>query len=1599
VALRKTIHILKKTLLWTIFIIAAFIVLIPVSLYVPAVQEVAKNIACRELSESSGMEISLQRIRLNFPLTLELDNLSVKESGDTLLAARKIYADVAVWPLFSGKINVRNVSLSDADYRLNNADSAVFLTAHIKNFTSTGTNLGFDMKQINVGKTFLDGADIALMLKDTTTVSSTDSTKTDMIISVPDIRLRNIRFHMKMLPTIDSLNTFIGNAQLLDGWLDMALQKIDVGSLNVDSITATYLTPSAEFLKNYKSTTSTADTTLTTQPQSTTPWTINARHIGITGNETVYATAGAQPVSGLDINYIQVNDIKIEIDSFYNQSTNIRVPLTMLHATERCGLNLTASGIFEMDSTAIHAHKFNITTPSTDILLDAMMSLGDISKNPSVPLRLKANGTVALSDIYAAMPSVAKMMKGLPSKEKINLIADIDGTSGALNIGKLSADMPGYISISAKGQVKNPMDFKRMDGQIDINGRIRNADFLKAQILDKQTGPAINIPPMTINGKINYHPGIINGSININSGNGNMALNAKWNQKAEGYDTKLISRNFPIQKFMPGLGVADLTVDAKVKGHGYDPEKRSTRIKADINLGHVSYNGQSLRDITINASIDTCRLTGHVISYNEAADIDVDLTAWFGKQGYEWDLSGDIRNLDLKALGLTKEPMNGTTEIYTSGRFNPRNGDIDAELSLNGFNWIMAEQRLNVPEATAKFITNDTLTNASVDMGDFKAIVTSPCGLDTLMRHSDATFTFITNVIKTKNLDVIELQRTLPQLHADISIGNRNPISNYLATYSGLEFKDAKLEFDNDTLISMHGEVNGFQSGTTRLDKIGLNLSQKKKFLVYRINVDNEPGTMDDFAHVNLAGYISADKLLTHIKQSNIKGKQGFVLGLSAHMSDSTLTLKFVPFNPTIAYKNWQINHDNSVVYSFDSHHLDANLKLMSDSSSLHLYTEHIAEDSVHQEDVILKLNNIKLSEWLSLSPFAPPVKGVINANLRFRWDDKQLTGKGTVDVNNLYYGRERVGTFGLGLDVANDPKSGLLRANADLFVDGVKVITASGNLNDSTAVNPFLLDFSMIHFPLRVVNPFLPKDMAQFSGMLNGRMDITGDLANPIFNGYLDFDSTAVKVGIMGSSYAFSEEKIPVDSNVVRFTNFSIAGLNGKDLKINGTVDASHLSNIGIDLSMTARDMQIVNSARPRGANIYGKAFIDLDATAKGNMQFLKIDADLNILAGTNVTYVIQDAASKLTSQSNNEMVRFVQFSDTAQVTHADSLVTPSMAMSIDARLTISEGSTINADLSPDGKNKVSLQANGNLTYSQTPMSSEGRLTGRLNINKGFVRYTPPLMSEKNFSFQEGCYVAFTGNILNPTLNIKAVDRLKANVTQPGANSRIINFDVLLSVTNTLENMNAAFDLSTDEDITIQNELASMSPEQRANQAMNMLLYNTYTGPGAKASTNLSGNPLYSFLASQINTWAANNIRGVDISFGIDQYDKTTDGAKSTTTSYSYRVSKSLFNDRFKIVVGGNYSTDADADENFSQNLINDISFEYMLNRSGSMYVRLFRHVGYESILEGEITQTGVGFVMKRKINSFRDIFRFSPRNKEKESKAQPDQPNIGQK
>ena len=73
----------------------------------------------------------------------------------------------------------------------------------------------------------------------------------------------------------------------------------------------------------------------------------------------------------------------------------------------------------------------------------------------------------------------------------------------------------------------------------------------------------------------------------------------------------------------------------------------------------------------------------------------------------------------------------------------------------------------------------------------------------------------------------------------------------------------------------------------------------------------------------------------------------------------------------------------------------------------------------------------------------------------------------------------------------------------------------------------------------------------------------------------------------------------------------------------------------------------------------------------------------------------------------------------------------------------------------------------------------------------------------------------------------------------------------------------------------------------------------------------------------------------------------------------------RSVYNDRIRIVLGGRISTGADINQGQAQPFIDNVSIEYRLDPSGTRYVKIFHNKDYESLLEGELTETGAGIVL----------------------------------
>lgn len=1556
--------------MWTIFSIVLFLSGIITFLYTPMAQDALTDALVRRLNASGDVHIEIGRFRLAFPLKVEIDDLTVIERGnDTLVAANGFTADVKLLPLLNGNVNVKNAVLYGGRYRIGTPDSAMYLVADIDHLALNDGCVDLSGSVVDLKNTIIDGGRIDLVLKNDTTPSPPDTTTTPWRLKLRDVELRNVTYRMSMLPVIDSMNVYFDNARLKNGGIDLARQKVTVSSLKGVGLDAAYIFPDTSYLAQHPELFYVPEVEADTIAGK--PWEIIVDTIDFTRSTALYAMRGAVPLPGIDFNYINVDSLDLAITSFYNGGAVTRIPITWLSGHERSGVDLTGSGVVKVDDVALTIEDFEIKTPDTKLNFDLMMGLGDLLTDVSLPVSFLCSGGVGISDFKKLFPDYM-IFNGIPADETAIINADISGRMGDLDITEVYLELKRRLDVKLSGNVQNLTAPEDISGTISLTGSLGNVEFLTRDALDPET---LTIPPMRLSGIVEMSGGKIGGQVEATTSSGGIAMDAEWRSRGEAYRLDLETDSFPVNAFLPLLGVGKITGTLNAEGEGLDITAETTRADVNAMIAQVEYEGYDYTNVRVWATIAGGNAELGLLSYNDDIDMDITASGNLGGDFYDWSVAGDIRALDLRAIGLSDETSHGSITFDLHGVTNIDIDSVDVNLDIETVEWFMGEGEFVADNVNMRLCAEDSMTVATLNNHDLAFSFESPLSLDSLSMAMTATMTEIDRQMSELNIDVDTLQQIIPRFDLTIKSGNDNMLTDYLAA-NDVSIEALNMGMSNEDRLRLYGELTGFKSGETRLDDVVIDIGQRGKFLVYRIDVDNERGTFDKFASVGINGYIAGDKLSIFVNQADIDGNIGYKLGAVANISDSVFTLRFVPYTPRVAYKDWTINEDNFVSYDMAHHHIDANLDMRSAESSLQLYAEHI--DSVeHQEDIILKVTDFKIADWIAVNPYAPPMKGLLSADMRLGLGEGAFNGNGIVSVKELYYGKERVGSFVADVGLTTDV-TGMMRATASLMVDSVKTVTLSGNLNDSTSTSPFMLDFSMIHFPLRVLNPFMPPGSAELNGMLNGEIEITGDAASPVFNGTIDFDSAAIKIPMIGTTFGLSKVAIPVENSVIKFNDFAIRGVNENALMVNGIVDMSDMTTPAMDLSLVAKNMQIVGSEKTKRSDVYGKAYIDLDTKINGTTDFMNIDATLTLLSGSNLTYIMPDATTVLTAQ-NDGMVRFVEFADTATIINGDSLLThdSELLMNFTARVNISDGTTINVDLSTDGQNRVQVQGNGQLTYTMNSMS-DSRFTGRYTINKGFVRYTPPLMSEKYFEFKEGSYIAFTGDMLNPTLSLYAVDNMRANVTQEGQNSRLVNFDVSLAVTNTLNNMNVAFDLSTPDDITVANELSTMSAEQRANQAMNLLLYNVYTGPGAKGNANLAGNPLYAFLESKVNTWAANNIKFVDISFGIDQYDQTTDGTTSKTTSYSYRVSKTLFNDRFKIIVGGNYSTDAETEDNFAQNLFNDISFEYMLNRSGSMYIKLFRHVGYESILEGEVTQTGVGFVYKRKIHTLRDLFRF---------------------
>ncbi len=1574
-----------KILLWMVVGLAGLVVVIPALLYVPFIQDAIKNVAVKQVAKATGWQVEVGMIRLQFPLDLRVDDVSVVENCDTIIAAGSLVTGVEVKPLLHGLVKVKGARLDDAIYRMTSADSSMLLAARVNLIDIDGVDYDLATSTLGVGKATMQGGDVSLDLyndKAQPTPSDT-AAATPFVIKVGKVALADIRYTMTMMPTIDSLGVVIGGASLDSAIVDLGKQRIDARLLAVDSLQGAYFTPSAEYLAAHPL----ADSLLA-EPADTAvsaPWEIRCAAVRFTRSGGTYAMRGWKPVEGLDMNYLQASNVNLSLDSLYNCGTAITVPITRFTVDERSGLRVTgASGTFAMDDNGMTLRDFDISTLLSSLKADAYIDNRFFAGDQAGAVSLDLDARVGLAEVERAMPSLKPVLSMIPQYRPLEAKISIGGNAKRIAVKRCGVTLPRYASVAVTGQVDNPMSTKDLALDLTLDGNFDNINFIKPTMLEAEQQETIYFPPLMLDGQVKMRGEDIRGNLALALPTGQMALDADWAGRTTDYDVSLQVDSLPLKALLPLSDFGIVTAGVAVRGHGLDVFDTSTEIDADINIDNFEYGSEDYRNVRANALLRGGKFSLNLTSDNDVLQAAINARGAMAADVYDVKMSADIAGIDLQRLGMSETAMNGRASISCDGSIDLAQSVYDVTLGVKNLGWTMDEEYYYADAIDLDFESDSLHTGAQLVNGDMALSLKSPCGIDTLLARFARSSEVVMAQVEKMVIDADTLRDILPEFDCRMEVGKKNLASQFLSS-SGVSFNDMQFNITKDSTFRMTGDIDRLSASGLVIDTVRMYATERNRrinYMLHASNRDNRNGT--GIATAGLLGIVAGNRATVLLRQKDFNDSTGVRFGIDATMDTTNILLKLIPEDPIIGYKRWYVNKDNHVSYNYRDKHFDANMRLQCDSSVVSLTTQH-SEESSGQEDILLDISKVQIADWLTFSPFAPPMKGELGVELKVKFNGESLWGDGVVNLNDFYYAKKRVGDFTINSLIDLDPQTGGTNITAALEVDHRQALVAYGAINDTTTANPFDLWIELDRFPLSIANPFMPPNVLNTSGYINGMMTVSGSGDQPLLNGYLQCDSTYIAVPVFSTNVKLPGTQIPIDSSVIKFDNYSIKMLNDNPLVVNGNVDLTNLADAGVDLSIKGQNVQFVNSSQTKKAELFGRGYASLDASMRGTMSDLDLDATVSILSGTNITYVMPTDVNTLTQQQSSEgLVTFVQFSDSTTYVKADSLqATSASNMNLRARLNIMQGSRVNVFLSNNGSDRAEIEGSGNLTFALNQLG-DMTMTGRYTINSGFVRYSPPLISQVLFNIQEGSYVQFNGEIMNPMLNLTAVQTTKANVTQEGQDSRLVDFLISLSVTNSLSDMDVQFDLSTNSDVTVQNELQSMSETQRSAQAMNLLLYGTYTGPGTSASSNLASNQLYSFLQSKLNSWAANNIKGIDLSFGIDQYDQTVDGVTSSTMRYSYQVSKSLFNDRFKIVVGGNYSPDMTGDNEIAQSLFNDVSLEYALTPSGSMYLRLFNKSGYESILEGEVTQTGVGFVISRKLPKLKYLFNFGRRRKQ---------------
>ena len=1493
------------------------------------------------------------------------------------------------------KIDLKGIKVAFTDLQAKNN-----LKIHLHHFNTRVQKFDLENNAYAIGDILLDGLKLHLKQDMVQEVAEKVEKKVDslnqkkpMQLALRRIQLKNfdIGFDDENSKTFakvafQELSTKVNRLDLTDNKFDIQYLKLNKADID------------ARLFLTQNNDTNKAEAPNKT-PENNTPF-LKLNTLQLDDVKVKYANTAAAPArSGMDFNHLNFSKLNFEMKNFVMNNGEFTGKIRSAEITESKGLNIQKLHTdFAYKNKEAYLKNLVLQTPNTILREELKLTYASVHQlsNNIGEVHIAAhlpNTKIGFKDILLFAPDLRNTAPfNTYPNAVLALNARVMGKVNDLSIHELQASGIGDLKVSMAGKLKNATRPDALFYDLRMKHLSSSAQTLHA-ILPPNTIPKnISLPThFTLSGNAKGTTKHVNTLLNLQSTDGNAQLMAQVDMRkknAETYAVQADLNQLNIGKIIQNKDMGMITAKLNAKGQSFDVMKGNADIQGQIQA--LDYRHYRYQNIQLEGKLRKGAYALQMNSKDRNANLNLTAQGVYNEKNPTIKLDASIEKLDLHQLNFSQDQWAIAGKIQ--GDFDNLNPDtLNGNLLLDQFAIADGKEvfplqsvrisAVSTPEQNQLMLRSQI---ADIDMnGKYRLTQIFGALQHTLNKYyqfqKQSDLPKITEgqyfTIDAKVKDDALIRKFAPELN---SFETLHLTGNYQADTQ-------KIELDIQ-IPQLDYAKNKIEQGRLKIDN-------ENEALQYALHIDKVGTENITLNKIDLSGNIAENKITYLLSTQDEKGVEQFLIAGNAEKQGNDTQISLNTDGLKLNYDVWNVHPENRLQFG-KAGILAENFILSHQGSQIAIQSETATPNS----PLNISIQDFKIQSITEmLKKEALLAKGNINGTVRISNLQTNMNFNADVQVSELEMYDSAIGN----IDIKAENTSANVINTLVQLTGNENNLQLAGDFNTSNQSFDMVLNIQQLQ--MKSVQGFSAKAIQDAEGFLSGKLDIKGNAKAPQVLGKIAFNNVGMTIAKTGSNFRKINDAILFQNDGLKFNQFQLKDTQGNALTINGKIATTNYQDFGFDLKVTADDFKVVDAEEDQEKMMYGKLAIDANLNIKGKLDLPKVDGNLSVTESTDFTFVLPQSSPSLKDREG-----IVEFIDQDKVVLNETIATEINSqteikgMDVSVNIALDKNAKMSILIDKSNGDFVKLQGEAELTGGVDP-SGKTTLVGVYQVEQGAYEMSLSML-KRRFEIEKGSTITWTGEPTAAKLNLTAVyttkaaplDLLQQQLTTEQMNyyKQRIPFNTELILKGELMKPIITFDITVDDEVStisrevLDNTKTKLEQLRRDEAEMNkqvfaLLSLNRFVGenPFQSESGQSTGTMLRQsvsqILSQQLNNLASDLIAGVDLSFDLDSYEDYSTGNKNTRTDLNVNLSKTLLNDRLKVTVGSNFGVEGNARQNEQMtNIAGNINLDYLVSKDGRYKLRAFRKNDYQVALQGQIIETGVGFVLTLDYDKFKHIF-----------------------